>query len=104
MLRAVHSPAACHLPPHLPLLQALWSLLGEDPALAATVVGLSRHVAGSDGSDAALEALDMAHVRLPEPASPLAARLRRLGRVAARAGASRIALLCYDLAGPWSGA
>jgi hypothetical protein len=81
-------------------MQALWALLGEDPALASAVVSLSHHVAGSDaGSESLHDSVDMTHVRLPDPDSPLAHRLLALGRLAKHAGANRIALLCYDLAG-----
>lgn len=81
---------------------AVWALCGEDPSLASTIVELTKHRAGSG---AGLEAdVDTSHLRLPSPASPVAARLRVLGRVCANVGNFRASLLCFDIAGDHAGA
>jgi len=83
---------------------AVWSLAGEDPALASALVLLSKGASGGGSGLDALAEYDPATVRLPSPHSPLAARFRVLGRVLASAGHLRGALLCFDIAGDYSAA
>ena len=86
--------------------QALWCLLGEEPALAAAVLAITKATAAQtdeeedhDPAAAIAEALGNGAVKLPHPASPLAASLRALGRACASLRHWKLSVLCWDLAG-----